>query len=102
MNGMAKIAESVCNIIDRIAWAFFWNSVPVINLLFQRIRNIQTGLNTKTLNENLLMWKLKHPDMEVTLENLRNAGDFPMPMLKPNQEYFIHENAIRIRNKNQR
>ena len=68
---------------------------------FVGIRNIQTGLNTKTLNENLVMWKLNHPGMEVTLENLRNNG-FNMPLLKPNQEYYIHENAIRIRNKNQR
>ncbi|MBN1517652.1 hypothetical protein JXA32_13905 [Candidatus Sumerlaeota bacterium] len=63
-----------------------------------RARRLSTSVNTQTLNTNLQMWKLSHPDQPVTIENLRKTG-FSFPPLKPNQEYVIVNDNIYINTK---
>ena len=61
----------------------------------ERTRTLKRELDTKTLNENLMMWKLSHPDVEVTIENLQNNG-FSFPALRPGERYEIRNGNIDI------
>lgn len=61
-------------------------------------RSMQTLGNLKAINENLMMWKMTHPDMEVTMENLQKTN-FSFPALKGNMEYYIVDDAVAVREK---
>ena len=61
-----------------------------------RARKLSRSLNTKVLNDNLVMWKLNHPGKKVTLDNLRKTN-FALPALKPHEEFFIENENIGIR-----
>ena len=61
-----------------------------------RARRLERSMNTKVLNENLIMWRMNNPGKKVTLENLRKTN-FSMPPLKPHLEYVIENDNIRIR-----
>ena len=67
-------------------------------MFIDRARAVKDVSNLKTVNDNLMMWTLSHPGQEVTIENLQQTN-FNFPALKPNLEYYIVDEAIRVREK---
>lgn len=66
--------------------------------VIDQAREMKTLANIKAINENLMMWTITYPEREVTIENLQQTN-FNFPPLKANLEYYIVDNAIRIREK---
>ncbi|MFC1600890.1 hypothetical protein ACFL34_00895 [Candidatus Sumerlaeota bacterium] len=63
-----------------------------------RARTIGQLASSKTLNDQLVMWKINNPGMKVTFENLSKTR-FHLPPPQRNTEYVIENEAIYIRRK---